>query len=180
MNESKTGMKLVFIVVLFLIILPLAIFAFLRCFPPVPGESATTVASEDADTEKTTARERRARHENRAVREETTVVETTVVETAEPAPVFEEVGAISPYRGGKKATPYAPGEVPGDSGIVPNYAGSPDDGMSGPEPIPPDDPWGGAVLPPMTEGQMRGIGGARRVDPNDPFFQQDIPNPFER
>ena len=64
MNESKTGMKLVFIVVLILIILPLAIFAFLRCFPPVSGESATsgTVASEDADTEKTTARERRARH----------------------------------------------------------------------------------------------------------------------
>ena len=182
MNESKTGMKLVFIVVLLLIILPLAIFAFLRCFPPVPGESATSnsTASEDADTARTTARERRARHENRAVREETTVVETAVVETADPAPVFEEVGAISPYRDGKKATPYAPGEVPGDSGIVPNYAGSPDDGMSGPEPIPPDDPWGGAVLPPMTEGQMRGIGGARRVDPNDPFFQQDIPNPFER
>ena len=176
MNESKTGMKLVFIVVLLLIILPLAIFALLRCFPPVPGESATTgtsAASEDADTARTTARERRARHENRAVREE-----TTVVETEDPAPFFEEVGAISPYRDGKKATPYAPGEVPGDSGIVPNYAGSPDDGMSGPEPIPPDDPWGGAVLPPMTEGQMRGIGGVRRIDPNDPFFQQDIPNPF--
>ena len=177
MNESKTGMKLVFIVVLLLIILPLAIFAILRCFPPVPGESATsgTAVSQDADTEKSTARERRARHETRTVREE-----TTVVETADPDPVFEEVGAISPYRDGKKATPYAPGEVPGDSGIVPNYAGSPDDGMSGPEPIPPDDPWGGAVMPPMTPEQMRGIGGVRRVDPNDPFFQQDIPNPFER
>ena len=178
MNESKTGMKPVFIIVLFLIILPLAIFAFLRCFPPVPEESATSgtsAASEDAGTERTTAGERRARRETRAVRQE-----TTVVETAEPVPVFEEVGAISPYRGGKKATPYAPGTVPGDSGIVVNYAGSPDDGMSGPEPIPPDDPWGGAVLPPMTPGQMRGIGGARRVDPNDPFFRQDIPNPFER
>ena len=177
MNESKTGMKLVFIVVLFLIILPLAIFAFLRCFQPVPESSATsgTAVSQDADTEKSTARERRARHETRTVREE-----TTVVETADPDPVFEEVGAISPYRDGKKATPYAPGEVPGDSGIVPNYAGSPDDGMSGPEPIPPDDPWGGAVMPPMTPEQMRGIGGVRRVDPNDPFFQQDIPNPFER
>ena len=175
MNESKTGMKLVFIVVLLLIILPLAIFAFLRCFQPVPESSATsgTAVSQDADTEKSTARERRARHETRTVREE-----TTVVETADPDPVFEEVGAISPYRDGKKATPYAPGEVPGDSGIVPNYAGSPDDGMSGPEPIPPDDPWGGAVMPPMTPEQMRGIGGVRRVDPNDPFFQQDIPNPF--
>ena len=180
MNESKTGMKLVFIVVLFLIILPLAIFAVLRSFPPVPGESANAATSEDADPGKTSARERRARHENRAVREETTVVETTVMETTDPAPVFEEVGAISPYRDGKKATPYAPGTVPGDSGIVVNYAGSPDDGMSGPEPIPPDDPWGGAVMPPMTPEQMRGIGGARRVDPNDPFFQQDIPNPFER
>ena len=180
MNESKTGMKLVFIVVLTLIILPLAIFALLRSFPPVPEESSTPAASEDAGTERSTAVERRARHENRAVRQETTVVETTVVETADPVPVFEEVGAISPYRDGKKATPYAPGTVPGDSGIVVNYAGSPDDGMSGPQPIPPDDPWGGAVMPPMTPEQMRGIGGVRRVDPNDPFFQQDIPNPFER
>ena len=107
-------------------------------------------------------------------------METMVVETAEPAPLFEEVGAISPYRDGKKPTPYAPGTVPGDSGIVVNYAGSPDDGMSGPEPIPPDDPWGGAVMPPMTPEQMRGIGGVRRIDPNDPFFQQDVPNPFDR
>ena len=180
MNESKTGMKLVFIVVLILIILPLAIFAVLRCFPPVPEESSTPATSEDAGTERSTAGERRARRETRAVRQETTVVETAVVETADPDPFFEEIGAISPYRDGKKATPYAPGEVPGDSGIVVNYAGSPDDGISGPEPIPPDDPWGGAVMPPMTPEQMRGIGGVRRVDPNDPFFQQDIPNPFER
>ena len=178
MNKSKTGMKLVFIVVLLLIILPLAIFAVLRCFQPVPESSATsgTAVSQDADTEKSTARERRARHETRTVREE-----TTIVETADPDPVFEEVGAISPYRDGKKATPYAPGEVPGDSGIVPNYAGSPNDGISGPQPpSQDDDPWGGAVLPQMTPEQMRGIGGVRRVDPNDPFFQQDIPNPFER
>jgi len=178
MNESKTGMKLVFIVVLLLIILPLAIFAVLRCFPPVPDESASanTAASEDADTARTTARERRARHETRTVREE-----TTVVETAEPEPFFEEVGAISPNAmRGKQATPYEPGTVPGDSGVLVQYAGSPNDGMSGPEPIPPDDPWGGAVMPPMTPEQMRGIGGVRRVDPNDPFFQQEIPNPFER
>jgi len=178
MNESKTGMKLVFIVVLLLIILPLAIFAVLRCFPPVPDESASanTAASEDADTARTTARERRARHETRTVREE-----TTVVETAEPEPFFEEVGAISPNAmRGKQATPYEPGTVPGDSGVLVQYAGSPNDGMSGPEPIPPDDPWGGAVMPPMTPEQMRGIGGVRRIDPDDPFFQQDIPNPFER
>ena len=179
MNESKTGMKLVFIVVLLLIILPLAIFALLRCFPPVPGESATSNASsatEDADAGRTSARGRRARHENRAVR-----IETTTMEQEEPAPVFEAVGAIDPNATHfKKATPYAPGTVPGDSGVVVQYAGSPDDGMSGPQPIPPDDPWGGAVMPPMTPEQMRGIGGVRRVDPNDPFFQQEIPNPFER
>ena len=178
MNESKTGMKLVFIVVLLLIILPLAIFAVLRCFPPVPDESASanTAASEDADTARTTARERRARHETRTVREE-----TTVVETAEPEPFFEEVGAISPNAmRGKQATPYEPGTVPGDSGVLVQYVGSPNDGMSGPQPIPPDDPWGGAVLPPIPPENMRGIGGVRRVDPNDPFFQQEIPNPFER
>ena len=178
MNESKTGMKLVFIVVLLLIILPLAIFAVLRSFPPVPEDSASanTAASEDADTARPATRERRTRHENRAVRQE-----TTVVETAEPEPFFEEVGAISPNAmRGKQATPYEPGTVPGDSGVLVQYAGSPNDGMSGPEPIPPDDPWGGAVMPPMTPEQMRGIGGVRRVDPNDPFFQQEIPNPFER
>ena len=183
MNESKTGMKLVFIVVLLLIILPLAIFALLRCFPPVPGESADPGVSsaEEAEPRRTRTVERRPRHENRAVREETTVVETTVVETADPAPVFEEVGAISPYATrGKQATPYEPGTVPGDSGVVVHAVGSPDDGVSGPQPIPPDDPWGGAVMPPMTPEQMRGIGGVRRVDPNDPFFQQEIPNPFER
>ena len=75
-------------------------------------------------------------------------------------------------------TPYAPGTVPGDSGIVPQLAEPPDDMESGSQPLPPDDPWGGAVMPPMTPEQMRGIGGARRIDPNDPFFQQDIPNPF--
>ena len=150
MNESKNGMKLVFIVVLLLIILPLAIFAILRCFPPVPGESADPGVSsaEEAEPRRTRTVERRARRETRAVRQE-----TTVVETAEPAPVFEEVGAISPYATrGKQATPYAPGTVPGDSGVVVNYAGSPDDGVSGPQPIAPDDPWGGAVQLPIPQG----------------------------
>ena len=36
------------------------------------------------------------------------------------------------------------------------------------------------VLPPITPENMRGIGGARRIDPDDPFFRQDIPNPFNR
>jgi hypothetical protein len=74
MNKSKTGMKLVFIVVLLLIILPLAIFALLRCFPPVPGESADPGVSsaEEAEPRRTRTVERRARHENRVVRIETT------------------------------------------------------------------------------------------------------------
>ena len=150
MNKSKTGMKLVFIVVLLLIILPLAIFAFLRCFPPVPGESADPGVSsaEEAEPRRTRTVERRARHENRVVR-----IETTTMEQEEPAPVFEAVGAIDPNATHfKKATPYPPGTVPGDSGVVVNYAGSPGDGVSGPQPIPPDDPWGGAVQLPIPQG----------------------------
>ena len=177
MNQSKSGMKVLFIIVLLLIVLPLLLLLLVQFAPakvaPTPDGAA---AAEASDARTTAARERRARRENRAAREETVVEVETV---SDPAPVFEEVGAISPYATrGKKASPYPPDQVPGDSGIVPNYAGSPDDGMSGPEPIPPDDPWGGAVMPPMTPEQMRGIGGVRRVDPNDPFFQQDIPNPF--
>ena len=148
MNKSKTGMKLVFIVVLLLIILPLAIFALLRCFPPVPGESADPGVSsaEEAEPRRTRTVERRARHENRVAR-----IETTTMEQEEPAPVFEAVGAIDPNATHfKKATPYPPGTVPGDSGVVVNYAGSPGDGVSGPQPIPPDDPWGGAVQLPIS------------------------------
>lgn len=150
MNKSKTGMKLVFIVVLLLIILPLAIFALLRCFPPVPGESADPGVSsaEEAEPRRTRTVERRPRHENRVVR-----IETTTMEQEEPAPVFETVGAIDPNATHfKKATPYPPGTVPGDSGVVVNYAGSPGDGVSGPQPIPPDDPWGGAVQLPIPQG----------------------------
>ena len=150
MNKSKTGMKLVFIVVLLLIILPLAIFALLRCFPPVPGESADPGVSsaEEAEPRRTRTVERRARHENRVVR-----IETTTMEQEEPAPVFEAVGAIDPNATHfKKATPYPPGTVPGDSGVVVNYAGSPGDGVSGPQPIPPDDPWGGPVQLPIPQG----------------------------
>ena len=150
MNKSKTGMKLVFIVVLLLIILPLAIFALLRCFPPVPGESAASGVSsaEEAEPRRTRTVERRARHENRVVR-----IETTTMEQEEPAPVFDAVGAIDPNATHfKKATPYSPGTVPGDSGVVVNYAGSPGDGVSGPRPIAPDDPWGGPVQLPIPQG----------------------------
>ena len=166
MNVSKPLMKVIFIIVLILIILPLVIFALIKFAPPVQDQPGT--ADKKTDSQSTTTRERRAKRETRVVKQETEVIE--------PEPVWE-IGAIStdPTRKTKQMTPYAPGTVPGDSGIVPQLAEPPDfvDEVS-----PPDDPWGGAVLPPMTPEQMRGIGGVRRIDPNDPFFQQDIPNPF--
>ena len=171
MNISKPWMKVIFIIVLLLLILPLVLFALIQFAPPVQDQPGT-VENSDSGSTSTATRERRAKRETRAVKQETTVIETE--------PVWE-IGAIStdPTRKTKQMTPYAPGTVPGDSGVMVQYAGSPDDMMSGPVPPPPDDdPWGGAVLPPMTPEQMRGIGGVRRIDPNDPFFQQDIPNPF--
>ena len=169
MNVSKPWMKVIFIIVLLLIILPLVLFALIQFTPPEQDQPDT---ADNSDSRSTTTRERRTKRETRVVKEETVVIE--------PEPVWE-IGAIStdPTRKTKQMTPYAPGTVPGDSGVMVQYAGSPDDMVSGPVPPPPDDdPWGGAVLPPMTPEQMRGIGGARRIDPNDPFFQQDIPNPF--
>ena len=163
-------MKVIFIIVLLLIILPLALFALIQFAPPVQNQPGTP---DNSDSQSTTIRERRTKRETRAVKQETVIIE--------PEPVWE-IGAIStdPTRKTKQMTPYAPGTaVPGDSGIVPQLAEPPDDMVSGPVlPPPDDDPWGGAVLPPMTPEQMRGIGGVRRIDPNDPFFQQDIPNPF--
>ena len=175
MNPSKSWMKVVFIIVLLLILLPLAILVLVQFASPkeAPVQDETGGMTDNSETRSVTVKTRQARLENRAAKQETAVIEP------EPAPVWE-IGAIStdPTRKTKQATPYAPGTVPGDSGVMVQYAGSPDDMMSGPQPLPPDDPWGGAVLPPMTPEQMRGIGGVRRIDPNDPFFQQDIPNPF--
>ena len=172
MNISKTGMKVIFIIVLLLIILPLALLLFVQFVPPqeAPAQDETGIA-DSAETGSVTVRTHQARRENRAAKQETVVIEP------EPEQNFEGVGAVVPNAPrSKQMTPYEPGTVPGDSGIVPQIAEPPDfvDEVS-----PPDDPWGGAVLPPMTPEQMRGIGGARRIDPNDPFFRQDdIPNPF--
>ena len=171
MNISKTGMKVIFIIVLLLILLPLALLLFVQFVPPqeAPAQDEAGIADRSA-TGRITAKTRQARRENRATKQETVVIEP------EPEPVWE-IGAIStdPTRKTKQATPYAPGIVPRDSGIVPQLAEPPD--FVG-EVSTQNDPWGGAVLPPMTPEQMRGIGGVRRIDPNDPFFQQDIPNPF--
>ena len=174
MNISKTGMKVIFIIVLLLILLPLALLLLVQFAPQQESPAQDEVGIADsAKSESVTGRTRQARRENRIAKEETVVIEP------EPAPVLE-IGAISsnPTRKTKQATPYPPGEVPGDSGIAVQYAGSPDDMMSGPLPPPPDDLWGGQTLPPIPPENMRGIGGVRRIDPNDPFFQQDIPNPF--
>ena len=170
MNISKPWMKIIFIIVLLLIILPLALFALIRFAPPVQDEPGT---ADDSDFKSTITRERRAKRETHVARQETTVMETELDQN------IGGVGAVIPNAPrSKQATPYQPGTVPGDSGVIVDYAGSPDDMMSGPQPLPPNDPWGGAVLPPITPENMRGIGGVRRIDPNDPFFQQDIPNPF--
>jgi len=174
MNTSKSWMKVIFIIVLLLILLPLALFVLVQLAPPkeAPAQDETGIA-DSSETRGVTVRTRQARRENRAAKQETTVIEP------DPAPVWE-IGAIStdPTRKTKQATPYRPGTVPGDSGVMVQYAGSPDDMMSGPVPPPEDDLWGGEVLPPIPPENMRGIGGVRRIDPNDPFFQQDIPNPF--
>ena len=173
MNPSKSWMKVVFIIVLLLILLPLALLLLVQFAPPQEAPAQDEVGIADStETKRATVRNHQARRENRVAKQETVVIE--------PEPVWE-IGAIStdPTRKTKQMTPYAPGTVPGDSGIVPQLAEPPDDMDRGHLlPPPDDDPWSGAVLPPMTPEQMRGIGGARRIDPNDPFFQREIPNPF--
>lgn len=174
MNESKTWMKIILFIILLLIALPLAVFILVQFAPPREAPAQNEAVSEETSDEKDIAhRERHARRENRAASQETASTEPEHVQ------VFEEVGAISPYATrSKQATPYRPGTVPGDSGVAVQYAGSPDDNGSGPLPPPQDDLWGGRTLPPIPPENMRGIGGVRRIDPDDPFFQQDIPNPF--
>ncbi|MBP5586511.1 MAG: hypothetical protein J6Y92_09185 [Lentisphaeria bacterium] len=151
MNISKTGMKVIFIIVLLLILLPLALFVLVQFAPPkeAPAQNEAGIA-DSSETRSVTVRARQTRRENRVAKQETVVIEP------DPAPVWE-IGAIStdPMRMTKQATPYEPGTVPGDSGVMVQYAGSPDDMMSGPQPLPPDDPWGGAILPPMTPENMR-------------------------
>ena len=174
MNESKTWMKIILFIILLLIALPFAVFILVQFAPPreAPVQNEA-VSDETSDGKDIAHRERHARRESRTARQETVSTEPEQVQ------IFEEVGAISPYATrSKQATPYRPGTVPGDSGVVVQYAGSPDDMGSGPQPPPQDDLWGGRTMPPIPPENMRGIGGVRRIDPDDPFFQQDIPNPF--
>ena len=146
MNPSKSWMKVVFIIVLLLILLPLAFFVLVQFAPPqeAPAQNEAGIA-DSSETRSVTVRTRQAKRENRVAKQETVVIEP------DPAPVLE-IGAIStdPTRKTKQTTPYRPGTVPGDSGVMVQYVGSPDDMGSGPQPFPPDDPWDGAVLPPIT------------------------------
>ena len=172
MNISKTAMKVIFIIVLLLILLPLALLLLVQFAPPQEAPAQDEAGIADSTEKSAAVKTHQARRENHVAKQETVVIES------EPEPVWE-IGAIStdPTRKTKQMTPYAPGTVPGDSGIVPQIAEPPDDMDRGHQ-SPDYDPWGGAVLPPMTPEQMRGIGGARRVDPNDPIFQREIQNPF--
>ena len=181
MQENKSAGKLIFLIVLLLTVLPLVLFILVQFAPPrEAGSSAEPVPSGE-----TTVSKRNAASEHRAARQDVKTTHTANVPHG-MASVSDNtsvvgVGAVVPNAPrSKQATPYEPGTVPGDSGVMVNYAGSPDDMVSGPQPLPPDDPWGGAVLPPITPENMRGIGGVGRIDPNDPFFQRDIPNPLNR
>jgi len=184
---NKSTLKIVFLVVLLLTFLPLALFILVQFAPP--REPATSVDSTvtESTADKTTAQERHARRvEARTVhRESQDEITATVEYDVAPKSGLTAgeiadrrngiVGAINPNGIGKQVT-FLPDSDPGDSGVMVQYVGSPDDMISAPPPE--DDLWGGAVLPPMTPEQMRGIGGVRLIDPNDPFFQQEIQNPF--
>lgn len=194
-QENKAWVKPAFFVVLLLILLPLVLFILVQFAPPRENTSSAGTSAETASGDSAATERHAQRTENRAARQEAkTTPRTTVPHGMAPDPEPTEfdtpddisvvgVGAVVPNAPrSKRATPYPPGEVPGDSGVVVQYAGSPDDMVSGPQPPPPpqDDLWGGRPATPIPPANMRGIGGVRRVDPNDPFFQQDIPNPFNR
>ncbi len=192
LQENKSTMKIVILIVLILTLLPLILFILVQFASPPESTPSAGAAAEPA-TGHAAASERRAqRAENRAARQEVKTTHTaTVPHGMAPDPDMADfrdpddvsvvgVGAVVPNAPrGKRATPYPPGEVPGDSGVIVQYAGSPDDMVSGPQP-PQDDLWGGRPATPIPPANMRGIGGVQRIDPNDPFFQQDIPNPFNR
>lgn len=193
---NRFPVKTVLFIVLLLTVLPLVLFILVQFLPPREDAPSAGASAESAAEQTAVAERRVQRAETRAARQEVKTTHTaTVPHGMAPDPDMADfrepddisvvgVGAVVPNAPrGKRATPYPPGEVPGDSGIVPNYAGSPDDPIGAPPPPPPapqDDLWGGRPVTPVTPANMQGIGGVRRIDPNDPFFQQDFPNPFDR
>ena len=186
---NKSTLKIIFLVVLLLTILPLTLFILVQFAPPQEPATSDDSTATESSAEKTTAQERHARRvEARTVRRESQDEITATVEyDTAPKPGLTAgeiadrrngiVGAINPNGRGKQAMPYRPDEVPGDSGVMVQYAGSPDDMISAPPP-PADDLWGGRPATPIPPENRRGIDGVRLIDPNDPFFQQEIPNPF--
>ena len=156
-NTQNTGSKLnsTTLIILVIAMLPVLFFALTKIVPPVDATTAKTTAVSEAEAKRTSAAERRAqRAEARKAKkaEKTTTVSVQHGMAPDPDDIsVVGVGAVVPNAPrSKQMTPYEPGTVPGDSGVMVNYVGSPDDMMSGPQPLPPDDPWGGAVLPPIT------------------------------
>lgn len=192
LQGNRFPVQAAIVIVLLLTILPLALFILIQFIAPAESASSAGVADETASGTAPAAERRVRRMETRTVRQEAKTTHAEAVPHGmAPDPDmadsgFQEdisvvgVGAVVPNAPrSKRATPYPPGTVPGDSGIMVQYAGSPDDMASGPQP-PQDDPWGGRTMAPIPPSNMGGIGGVRRIDPDDPFFQQDIPNPFTR
>ena len=190
MQENKSTLKIIILIVLLLTILPLALFILVQFAPP--REVGAGTSAEPVPSDAATASKRSAATEHRAARQEVKTTHTSTVPhgvASDPDMVELDssndisvvgAGAVVPNAPrSKQATPYKPGTVPGDSGVIVQYAGSPDDMVSGPQPTQ-DGLWGGRTATPIPPANMRGIGGVRRIDPNDPFFQQDIPNPFPR
>jgi hypothetical protein len=185
---NKSTLKIIFLVVLLLTILPLTLFILVQFAPPQEPATSDDSTATESSAEKTTAQERHARRvEARTVRRESQDEITATVEydTAPkpgltPGEIADRrngiVGAINPNGIGKQVT-FLPDSDPGDSGVMVQYAGSPDDLISAPPP-PEDDLWGGRPATPIPPENRRGIDGVRLIDPNDPFFQQEIPNPF--
>lgn len=191
-QENRFPVQAAIVIVLLLTILPLALFILIQFIAPAESASSAGAADETASGTAPAEERRVRRTETRTVRQEAkTTHAETIPHGMAPDPDMADpgspedisvvgVGAVVPNAPrSKRATPYPPGTVPGDSGIMVQYAGSPDDMASGPQP-PQDDPWGGRTMAPIPPSNMRGIGGVRSIDPDDPFFQQDIPNPFTR
>ena len=193
-RNNKSPGKVVFLIILLLTVLPLVLFILVQFAPPREKEPSPAGTADGTASAHSTAAERRARRaEDRAVRQEVkTTHAASVPHGMAPDPEMTDfipaedisvvgAGAVVPDAPRtKRATPYPPGTVPGDSGVVVQYAGSPQDMTGAPPPPPQDDLWGGRTPTPIPPANMRGIGGGRRIDPNDPFFQQELPNPFDR
>ena len=191
MQDNKSLLKAAILIVLILTVLPLVLFILIQFVPRQDNTPRAETANVGTSSGRSIAAERRApRTENLAARQKAKTARTASVPhdiIFDPGPAdldfdapedisLAGIGAVVPNAPrSKQATPSPPGTVPGDSGIVPQIA-------EPPEPVdevsPQGDLRGGPLLPPIPPENMRGIGGARRIDPDDLFFRQPIPNQF--